>query len=115
MLRSVIFDLDGLLVDSEMTAYHVDRDILRAYGYEFSMAHYAEKYCGRTILRNMTDFIAEYTLPITVEEGVRQYEEREAAYIQRAEGARLRDLTGKLQHSVTGQHDPGRKRRYRIF
>ena len=83
MLRSVIFDLDGLLVDSEMTAYHVDRDILRAYGYEFSLVHYAEKYCGRTILRNMTDFIAEYTLPITVEEGVRQYEEREAGYIQR--------------------------------
>ena len=82
MLRSVIFDLDGLLIDSEMTAYHVDRDILRAYGHEFSLAHYAEKYCGRTILRNMTDFIAEYTLPISVEEGIRQYEEREAACIR---------------------------------
>ena len=82
MLRSVIFDLDGLLIDSEMTAYHVDRDILRAYGHEFSLAHYAEKYCGRTILRNMTDFIAEYALPISVEEGIRQYEEREAACIR---------------------------------
>ena len=58
------------------------RDILRAYGHEFSLAHYAEKYCGRTILRNMTDFIAEYALPISVEEGIRQYEEREAACIR---------------------------------
>ena len=92
MLRSVIFDLDGLLIDSEMTAYHVDRDILRAYGHELSLAHYAEQYCGRTILRNMTDFIAEYALPISVEEGIRQYETREAAYVRRGiplkEGAR---------------------------
>ena len=92
MLRSVIFDLDGLLIDSEMTAYHVDRDILRAYGHELSLAHYAEQYCGRTILRNMTDFIAEYALPISVEEGICQYETREAAYVRRGiplkEGAR---------------------------
>ena len=67
MRKCVIFDLDGLLIDSEMTAYHVDRDILRAYGHEFSLAHYAEKYCGRTILRNMTDFVEEYALPITVD------------------------------------------------
>ena len=67
MLRSAIFDLDGLLIDSETVAYHVDRDILRYYGYDFTLAHYAEKYSGRTILRNMTDFIQEYALPITVD------------------------------------------------
>ena len=83
ILRSVIFDLDGLLIDSEMTAYHVDRDILRIYGHELSLAHYAEKYCGRTILRNMRDFIAEYALPISVAEGIREYEEREEAYVRR--------------------------------
>ena len=83
MLRSAIFDLDGLLIDSETVAYHVDRDILWRYGHDFTLAHYAEKYSGRTILRNMTDFIEEYTLPITVEEGIRQYEEREAEYVRR--------------------------------
>ncbi len=83
MLRSAIFDLDGLLIDSETVAYHVDRDILRYYGHDFTLAHYAEKYSGRTILRNMTDFIQEYALPITVEEGIRQYEEWEAEYVRR--------------------------------
>ena len=83
MLRSAIFDLDGLLIDSETVAYHVDRDILRYYGHDFTLAHYAEKYSGRTILRNMTDFVEEYALPITVEEGIRQYEEWEAEYVRR--------------------------------
>ena len=68
MLRSAIFDLDGLLIDSETVAYHIDRDILRYYGHDFTLTHYAEKYSGRTILRNMTDFIEEYALPITVGE-----------------------------------------------
>lgn len=83
MLRSAIFDLDGLLIDSETVAYHIDRDILRYYGHDFTLAHYAEKYSGRTILRNMTDFIEEYALPITVEEGIRQYEKWEAEYVRR--------------------------------
>ena len=38
MLRSAIFDLDGLLIDSETVAYHVDRDILRYYGYNQSLS-----------------------------------------------------------------------------
>ena len=83
MLRSAIFDLDGLLIDSETVAYHIDRDILRYYGHDFTLTHYAEKYSGRTILRNMTDFIEEYALPITVEEGIRQYEKWEAEYVRR--------------------------------
>ena len=44
MLQSVIFDLDGLLIDSEIVAYRIYCDILRPYGYDFSLAHYAEKY-----------------------------------------------------------------------
>ena len=38
MLQSVIFDLDGLLIDSEIVAYRIYCDILRPYGYDFSLA-----------------------------------------------------------------------------
>ena len=82
MLRSAIYDLDGLLIDSETVAYHVDRDILRYYGHDFTLAHYAEKYSGRTILRNITDFVEEYALPITVEEGLTWEAAREKELLQ---------------------------------
>ena len=65
MLQSVIFDLDGLLIDSEIVAYRIYCDILRPYGYDFSLAHYAEKYSGRPVLRNMTDVILE-VFPISI-------------------------------------------------
>ena len=83
MLQSVIFDLDGLLIDSEIVAYRIYCDILRPYGYDFSLAHYAEKYSGRPVLRNMTDVIAEYGLPISVKEGLRLASEIDGEYIQR--------------------------------
>lgn len=83
MLRSVIFDLDGLLVDSETVIYHIYCDILRPYGYDFPLTHYAEKYCGRTLLRNMKDITSEYVLPIDAEECLRQYTEIENGYIRR--------------------------------
>lgn len=83
MLQSVIFDLDGLLIDSEIVAYHIYCDILRPYGYDFSLAHYAEKYSGRAALRNMTDAIEEYDLPISVAEGLRLANEIDGEYIRR--------------------------------
>ena len=46
MLRAVILDMDGTLLDSEIIHYYVIRDILaRELGFEPSMTEYL-KYCG---------------------------------------------------------------------
>lgn len=46
MLRAVILDMDGTLVDTEIVHYYVIRDILaRELGYDPSMTEYL-KYCG---------------------------------------------------------------------
>lgn len=35
MYQTVIFDLDGLLIDSEIISYQLYQDLLRPYGYSF--------------------------------------------------------------------------------
>jgi HAD superfamily hydrolase (TIGR01509 family) len=44
----VIFDCDGVLVDSEPTAVKVDREVLRMVGIELSEAEIVERFVGRS-------------------------------------------------------------------
>ena len=69
MITTVIFDLDGLLIDSGPIAYRVDCDLLREYGHTLSLEEYARDYSGRTGVANMIRMIERYSLPITVESG----------------------------------------------
>ncbi|MFY0627527.1 MAG: HAD family phosphatase [Reichenbachiella sp.] len=49
MLKAVIFDMDGVLMNSEEIHYQVERDIIKRYGVEFEVTEHT-KYVGqRTI------------------------------------------------------------------
>lgn len=51
MIKAIIFDLDGLLIDSEIIWYQLYQDLIRPYGYGFSIEDYAEHYSGKTAER----------------------------------------------------------------
>lgn len=72
MTKAVIFDLDGLLIDSEPVFYHIFQEIVGEYGYEFSLEIYIRQYSGKTSVQNITQLITSYELPMTVEEGLRK-------------------------------------------
>lgn len=78
MTNAVIFDLDGLLIDSEIIAYKIYREMLRPCGHAFSVQEYAEGFSGKTETANLTNIIARYGLPLTVEQGRELVERREA-------------------------------------
>ena len=46
MLQAIIFDLDGVLVDSEPLHYHAFVQVARRYGIDFDYAQYLERYVG---------------------------------------------------------------------
>lgn len=66
MKKAVIFDMDGLLVDTEPITYGLDNRLLGRFGCSFSMEDYTAVYVGRSRPDNMAALIETYHLPITV-------------------------------------------------
>ena len=67
--NTVIFDLDGLLIDTEIISYQLYCDLLKDYSQHMSMEEYIHDYSGKTAVDNMKRLIDVYHLPISVEEG----------------------------------------------
>ncbi len=82
MYKTVIFDLDGLLIDSEVISYQLYSDLLEKYGYNFSLDEYVQNYSGRTSIINMKQILDTYHLPMTLEEGLLFQDEKEKVYLK---------------------------------
>ncbi len=70
MTKAVLFDMDGLLIDSEKLSCNIFKDILREYDIEFTDEQYFSEHCGKTPETNMQILIDRYKLPVSVEDGV---------------------------------------------
>lgn len=105
MIHTVIFDLDGLLVDSEMMTYEFYHRILKERGINFTLREYTDTYCGRTAVRNLTELIENYNLPFDVQKGLLLTHQAEKDYI-RTRGVPLKkgakELLDYLQHNGYG-------------
>lgn len=80
MVKAVIFDLDGLLIDSEVISYQLYQELLNKYGYSFTIEDYAQNYSGKTELVNMEAIVKNYQLPVSVQDGLDYTLSREKEY-----------------------------------
>ena len=62
MIRGVIFDMDGLLTDTEPVYYEIFNQILGEYGYSMTMQEYTQNICGRADMENFAYLIENYIL-----------------------------------------------------
>ncbi len=83
MKKVVIFDLDGLLIDSEVVSFQIYNDLLSTYGHSFTIKEYSQNYSGKTGLENMETLIRIYKLPISIKDGEDFYAARENEYIKK--------------------------------
>lgn len=88
MKNTVIFDLDGLLIDSEVISYQVCRSLVEEYGQQFPLEEYIHGYSGKTGKANMQALIRTYHLPISPEEGAAFANQKEQEYFR--EGVALK-------------------------
>lgn len=68
MIRAVIFDVDGLLVDTEVLFHRVYAELLADYGHAFTQADYLNGYAGRPIPEISQAFIEDFGIPLSLEE-----------------------------------------------
>lgn len=92
MIKAVIFDLDGLLVDSEVTWYKVCKEIVESHGHEFPLEDYVKNHSGKTIVDNAELYKVNYQLPYDNETIVDMMVASESRYVEQGiplkEGAR---------------------------
>ncbi|MST64759.1 HAD family hydrolase [Schaalia hyovaginalis] len=88
MIRAVIFDFDGLLVDSETLFHRVYAEILADHGHPFTRNDYSAGYAGRPVPAIARAFVTDFKLPLSSEEVARRIHADEA--ILRAEGVPLK-------------------------
>lgn len=79
MIKAVIFDLDGLLVDTEPICYQILKDILWEFGRPFTLEEYAQGFSGKTEQANVARLIETYGIPWTEEEGLERITAMERA------------------------------------
>lgn len=69
-IRAVIFDMDGVLVDTEPVSWKVYQKILEPYHQDMTLKQYTENYCGRSEAENVKTLVCEYGLPFDPKEFV---------------------------------------------
>ena len=77
MIKAVLFDLDGLLINSEIIYYQMTEELVRKYGGTFTLQQYVKNHSGRTLADNIQGYIDLCDMPITVEEGMEWTRNRE--------------------------------------
>ena len=67
MFKAVIFDMDGVLIDSEIHWYEAEMNFLKAYDIKLTKEH-AARMTGRSLHESVTILKEEFALPHSVEE-----------------------------------------------
>ncbi len=88
MTKAVIFDLDGLLINSEVISHQIIQKFVEPFGYEVTMSDYADHYSGRSDTANIRDVIERFSLPYDLESGLTRSRSIEAELL--AKGVELK-------------------------
>jgi len=87
-MDAVIFDLDGLLADTEIISLKVYQELLRDFGIPFTEETYSREYSGHREEENVQRFLDTYDLPWNFDQTLEKVYELEARIL--AKGVNLK-------------------------
>jgi len=98
MIRAIIFDMDGLMIDSEPFHYEAYKRVFDSFGKEFTQEENNKRYVGISDLDIAKDMMARFYLPISPEELVRRKQAQYQTILQNQITPQpgLRELLEKL-------------------
>lgn len=103
MIKAVIFDMDGLLIDSEMISYKCYRDFLKDYGYTFTLDDYIKDFPGKQLITSLNFIKDHYHLDYDIEKAIGVFHEYENEYIKN-EGVDLKAGAKELLQYLKEHH-----------
>lgn len=83
MIKGVVFDFDGVIVDSEYISYECYRDFLKNYNISFLKEDYIEHCPGKTLLTTMNFFQKHYNLEYDIDKACAFFRQREQYYVDK--------------------------------
>lgn len=89
-MEAVIFDLDGLLADTEIISLKVYQELLRDFGIPFTEETYSRDYSGHREEENVQRFLDTYDLPWNFDQTLAKVYELEAQIL--AQGVNLKKV-----------------------
>ena len=87
-MEAVIFDLDGLLADTEIISLKVYQELLKDFGIPFTEETYSREYSGHREEENVQRFLDTYDLPWNFDQTLAKVYELEAQIL--AKGVNLK-------------------------
>lgn len=103
MIKAVIFDMDGLLIDSEMISYKCYRDFLKDYGFEFTLKEYIKDFPGKQLITSLNFIKEQYHLDYDIDKAIDVFHEYESEYIKN-EGVDLKPGAKELLQYLKEHH-----------
>ena len=70
MLKAIIFDMDGLMVDTEIISFQCYKDIIESYGFNFTKKEYIEDYPGKSVISSMNFIKNKYNIDFDTDEKI---------------------------------------------
>ena len=93
-MDAVIFDLDGLLADTEIISLKVYQELLKDFGIPFTEETYSREYSGHREEENVQRFLDNYDLPWNFDQTLEKVYELEARLL--AKGVNLKKCAKNL-------------------
>lgn len=103
MIKAIIFDMDGLLIDSEMISYKCYRDFLKEFDLSFTLDDYIKDYPGKTLIKSLNFIKEHYHLEFDIDEGVNKFRYYEDLHVK-TDGVPLKKGALKILEYLKQNH-----------
>ncbi len=67
-IKAMLFDMDGLMIDSEPFSFKAFKSVFEKYGRQLSKEEYIRRYVGVSEAEESKDMVVRFNLPISAEE-----------------------------------------------